>query len=170
VPSDNPFGNYVWSYGHRNPQGLAFDSMGRLWTQEFGGGKQDETNIIQRGGNYGWPDCEGTISNSGRGCGTPGYIAPKRTYSTADGSCSGLAIVRDVLYIACLRGTRMYRLPIRGDAVPEAEQFFVGTYGRLRTLEPTLDGNLWLTTSTTGDKDSTPNNSNERIFRVFLRN
>ena len=84
-------------------------------------------------------------------------------------SCSGLAIVRDVIYIACLRGTRVYRLPIRGDSLPESEPFFQGTYGRLRTVEPTLDGNLWLTTSTTGDKDSTANNSNERIFRVYLR-
>ena len=60
VPSDNPFGNYVWSYGHRNPQGLAFDSQGRLWEQEFGNSVMDETNLIVKGGNYGWPACEGT--------------------------------------------------------------------------------------------------------------
>ena len=60
VPSDNPFGNYVWSYGHRNPQGLAFDSQGRLWEQEFGNSVMDETNLITKGGNYGWPACEGT--------------------------------------------------------------------------------------------------------------
>ena len=51
----------MWSYGHRNPQGLAFDSRGRLWEQEFGNNVMDETNLIVKGGNYGWPACEGTI-------------------------------------------------------------------------------------------------------------
>src|SRR5213078_1243455 len=65
VPSDNPFaGKYVWSYGHRNPQGIDFDSQGRLWEQEFGNSAQDETNLIRKGGNYGCPACEGTISQS----------------------------------------------------------------------------------------------------------
>lgn len=168
VPSDNPFNNYVWSYGHRNPQGLAFDSQGRLWEQEFGDGTSDETNLIQKGGNYGYPLCEGTTSRSGTGCGTAGFIAPKRTYGTGEASCSGIAIVRDVLYVACLRGTRVYRAEISGSSLTNVQQLFVGTYGRLRTVEPTIDGNLWLTTSRNGDKDSTPNNSNEEIFKVFL--
>jgi glucose/arabinose dehydrogenase len=170
VPSDNPFGNYVWSYGHRNPQGLAFDSQGRLWQQEFGNSIMDETNLIQKGGNYGWPDCEGTTDQGGNGCATAGFIAPKKTYSTSAGSCSGIAIVRDVLYVACQRGNRVYRHVISGSSLTGTQQFFSGTYGRLRTLEPTLDGNLWMTTSNTGDKDSTPNNSNEKILKVLLGN
>ena len=168
VPSDNPFGNYVWSYGHRNPQGLAFDSQGRLWQQEFGNSLMDETNLIQKGGNYGWPNCEGTVSHSGSGCATAGYIAPKQTYRTSDGSCSGITVVRDVLYVACARGSRLYREVISGTSLTNVQQFFVGTYGRLRTVEPTPDGNLWLTTTNQGDKDSIPNNSNEKIFRVTL--
>ncbi|WP_433378048.1 PQQ-dependent sugar dehydrogenase [Actinoplanes sp. CA-142083] len=162
VPADNPFGNYVWSYGHRNPQGLAFDSQGRLWEQEFGNAIMDETNLITRGGNYGWPKCEGTSGDCGR------YIAPKATYPTASGSCSGVAIVRDVVYLACQRGARMYRAPITGDGLGPAQQYFTGTYGRLRTIEPAPDGGLWLTTTTAGDKDSTPNNSNEKILHVAL--
>lgn len=168
VPSDNPFGNYVWSYGHRNPQGLAFDSQGRLWEQEFGNGIMDETNLITKGGNYGWPDCEGTSSQSGAGCATAGYIVPKHTYPTSEGSCSGVAIVRDVLYVACERGTRVYREVISGSSLTNVQQFFVGTYGRIRTVEPTPDGNLWMTTSNLGDKDSTPNNSDEKLFKVLL--
>ena len=164
VPSDNPFGNFVWSYGHRNPQGLAFDSQGRLWEQEFGNAVMDETNLITKGGNYGWPACEGTSGT----CGTAGYIAPKRTYPTADGSCSGIAIVRDVLYVACERGTRLYREVISGTSLTDVQAFFTGTYGRLRTVEPAPDGGLWLTTSTTGDKDSIANNSNEKILHVTL--
>jgi glucose/arabinose dehydrogenase len=169
-PSDNPFGNYVWSYGHRNPQGLAFDAQGRLWQQEFGDGSQDETNLVERGGNYGWPACEGTVSRSGSGCATAGYIAPKRTYSTADASCSGIAIVREVLYVACQRGERVYRHVISGSSLTNTQELFRGTYGRIRTAEPTLDGGLWLMTSTQGDKDSTANNSNERILKVTLGN
>ncbi|MDG6103193.1 PQQ-dependent sugar dehydrogenase [Dactylosporangium aurantiacum] len=164
VPSDNPFGNSVWSYGHRNPQGLAFDSQGRLWEQEFGNSLMDETNLITKGGNYGWPACEGTSGS----CGTAGYIAPKRTYPTAEGSCSGIAIVRDVLYIACERGARMYRAVISGSSLTGVQAYFTGTYGRLRTVEPAPDGGLWLTTSTVGDKDSIPDNSNEKLFHVTL--
>ncbi|MDC0712117.1 lectin [Stigmatella sp. ncwal1] len=170
IPSDNPFGNFVWSYGHRNPQGLAFDSSGQLWEQEFGNSVMDETNLIVKGGNYGWPNCEGTVSQGGSGCATPGYLAPKQTYSTAEGSCSGIAVVRDVLYVACQRGTRLYREVISGSSLTNVTPYFVGTYGRLRTVEPSVDGNLWLTTSNSGDKDSIPNNSNEKIFRVLLGN
>ncbi|GLY93980.1 hypothetical protein Acsp02_12360 [Actinoplanes sp. NBRC 103695] len=166
VPSDNPYGNYVWSYGHRNPQGLAFDSQGRLWEQEFGDGIMDETNLITKGGNYGWPACEGTSGT----CGTAGFLAPKRTYPTSEGSCSGIAIVRDALYVACQRGTRMYRAVISGTSLIDVQTYFNGTYGRLRTVEPAPGGGLWLTTSNVGDKDSTPNNSDERIFRVTLGN
>ena len=161
VPSDNPFGNYVWSYGHRNPQGLAFDSQGRLWEQEFGNSIMDETNLIVKGGNYGWPACEGTSGSCS------GFIAPKHTYSVASGSCSGIAIVRDVLYVACLRGTRMYREVISGSSLVNVQTFFQGTFGRLRTVEPAPDGGIWLTTSN-GDKDSTANNSNTRILHVAL--
>ncbi|ADJ49530.1 glucose/sorbosone dehydrogenase [Amycolatopsis mediterranei S699] len=164
VPSDNPFGNYVWSYGHRNPQGLAFDSQGRLWEQEFGNSVMDETNLITKGGNYGWPACEGTSGS----CGTAGFITPKHTYPVAEGSCSGIAVVRDVLYVACERGTRMYREVISGSELTNVQTYFNGTYGRLRTVEPAPDGGLWLTTTNNGDKDSIPNNSNEKIFHVTL--
>jgi glucose/arabinose dehydrogenase len=169
-PADNPFNNYVWSYGHRNPQGLAFDSNGRLWAQEFGDGQEDETNLIERGGNYGYPNCEGTVSVGGSGCGTSGYIAPKAVYKTADASCSGIAIVRDVLYVACLRGTRVYRHVISGSSLTNTQQLFSGTYGRIRTVQPSIDGNLWMSTSNGGDKDNTPNNSDNKIFKITLGN
>lgn len=169
APSDNPFTGtslrkYIWSYGHRNPQGLAFDSQGRLWEQEFGNSVMDETNLIVKGGNYGWPACEGTTGT----CGTAGFIAPKYTYPTSEGSCSGIAIVRDVLYVACERGTRLYREVISGSSLTNVTAYFNGTYGRLRTVEPAPDGGLWLTTTNLGDKDSIANNSNEKILRVAL--
>jgi glucose/arabinose dehydrogenase len=169
-PADNPFNNYVWSFGHRNPQGLAFDSQGRLWAQEFGDGNEDETNLIERGGNYGYPNCEGTVSQGGSGCGTAGYIAPKAVYKTADASCSGIAIVRDVLYVACQRGTRVYRHVISGSSLTRTQQLFSGTYGRIRTVEPSIDGNLWMATTNGGDKDNVPNNSDNKVFKVILGN
>jgi glucose/arabinose dehydrogenase len=164
IPSDNPFGNAVWSYGHRNPQGLDFDSKGRLWEQEFGNSVMDETNLIQKGGNYGWPSCEGTSGT----CGTKGFIAPKHTYPVAQGSCSGITIIRDVLYVACQRGTRLYREVISGSSLTSVTQYFNGTYGRLRTVEPAPDGGMWMATSVDGDKDSTPHNSHNKIFHVSL--
>ena len=164
IPPDNPFGNAVWSYGHRNVQGLAFDSQGRLWEQEFGNSVMDETNLIVKGGNYGWPACEGTSGT----CGTSGFIAPKHTYPVAQGSCSGIAVVRDVLYVACQRGTRLYREVISGSSLTDVQTFFDGTYGRLRTPEPAPDGGMWLATSNDGDKDSTPHNSNNVILHVSL--
>ncbi|MET8849887.1 PQQ-dependent sugar dehydrogenase [Amycolatopsis sp. NPDC004625] len=164
VPPDNPFGTPVWSYGHRNPQGLAFDSQGRLWEQEFGNSVMDETNLIVRGGNYGWPACEGTTGS----CGQPGFVAPKHTYPVAEGSCSGIAVVSGGLYIACERGMRLYRAEISGDELTDVRPYLTGTYGRLRTVEPSADGGLWLTTTNYGDKDSIPDNSNESILKVEL--
>jgi glucose/arabinose dehydrogenase len=165
VPSDNPFpGKYVWSYGHRNVEGLAFDSRGRLWEAELGNSIMDELNLVQKGGNYGWPSCEGT---SGSGCGNAKFIKPIQTWPVANASPSGLAIVHDVLFMAALRGQRLYRMQITGDSTTKPVAYFDGTYGRLRTVEPAPDGGLWLTDSS-GDKDSTPNNSKDAIFHVQL--
>ncbi len=165
VPSDNPFDNEIWSYGHRNPQGLAFDAEGRLWQQEFGDGAMDETNLVTKGGNYGWPACEGTEGD----CDQAGYVAPKKTYApTSANSCSGIAVVDGKLWIACLKGEKLMRHTIDGTDLTDQTAYFQGTYGRLRTVEPTSDGGLWLTTSTQGDKDSTPENSDEKILKVTL--
>jgi len=166
VPADNPYGNYVWSYGHRNPQGLAFDDSGRLWQQEFGNSEQDETNLIVKGGNYGWPDCEGTFSRQNQGCSTDKFITPKQTYETVKGSCSGITIVNQTLYVACLRGERVYSANISGSNLVDRQELFVGTYGRIRTVEPSNDGGMWMTTSNGGDKDSTPNNSDNKLYKV----
>jgi glucose/arabinose dehydrogenase len=143
VPPDNPFHSYVWSYGHRNPQGLAFDSKGRLWASEFGDSTWDELNLIVKGGNYGWPACEGTSGS----CTTPGFIAPVQTFKVAAASPSGIAIVHDVIFMAALRGICLYRMVIQGSTTTPPTRHFFGQFGRLRTVEPAPDGGLWLTTS-----------------------
>jgi glucose/arabinose dehydrogenase len=158
IPADNPFGNAVWSKGHRNPQGLDFDSQGRLWEAEFGDSSQDEVNLITKGGNYGWPNCEGTQGDCG------GYIAPKKTWSTSSASPSGLTIINDYVFVATTVGQRVYRLRIDGSKLVEQSTYFQGTYNRLRTVEVDHEGDIWLTTST--DKDGT--NNNDRILHVDI--
>lgn len=159
IPSDNPFGNAVWSLGHRNPQGLDFDSKGRLWQAEFGNSTMDEVNLIQKGGNYGWPHCEGTAGSCS------GYIAPKKTWPTAAASPSGLTIINGHVFVATTRGKRVYRLRVDVSSnLVEQRTYFQGTYGRLRTVEVDHDGDIWLTTST--DKDGTT--GNDRILLIDI--
>ncbi|MBJ3811176.1 PQQ-dependent sugar dehydrogenase [Streptomyces flavofungini] len=159
IPSDNPYGNAVWSIGHRNPQGLDFDSKGRLWQAEFGDGTMDEVNLIQRGGNYGWPHCEGTSGSCS------GYTAPKKTWPVASASPSGLTIINDHVFVATTKGERVYRLRIdSGSNLVEQKTYFQGTYDRLRTVEADPDGDIWLTTST--DKDGTA--GNDRILLIDI--
>ncbi|MEV4410980.1 PQQ-dependent sugar dehydrogenase [Catellatospora sp. NPDC049609] len=159
VPSGNPFGGYIWSLGHRNPQGLAFDSRGRLWMQESGGDVVDETNLIVKGGNYGWPACEGTESKSGGGCETPGFVAPRHMFWAGDHGCGGLAFVRDVVYIACAGSTRLHRVALDGDAFADVRALLAGAYGQLHTAVPGAGGTLW-TTGTDGTVT--------RILRITL--
>ncbi len=165
VPRDNPFpGKYVYSYGHRNIEGLAFDSRGRLWESELGNSIMDEVNLVHRGANYGWPACEGTAG----ACAEPTFVAPVQVWPVALASPAGLAIVGDAIYVAALRGTRLWRMKITGNTTTASEEYFTGAYGRLRTVEASPDGGLWLATSNGGDKDSVPNNSATAILHVAL--
>ncbi|MET9905338.1 PQQ-dependent sugar dehydrogenase [Streptomyces sp. NPDC006476] len=159
----NPFGNYVYSLGHRNPQGLAFDRNGRLWEAEFGNSSKDELNLIKPGANYGWPTCEGT-------CSVSGMTNPKATWNVSEASPSGIAIVRNVVYMASLRGERLWRIPINGDneSVGTPTAYYVGTYGRLRTVTkvPGAD-QLWLSTTNSDNNGNQPDGS-DKIFRVNI--
>ncbi|WP_406120140.1 PQQ-dependent sugar dehydrogenase [Streptomyces sp. NBC_00989] len=159
----NPFGNYVYSYGHRNPQGLAFDRNGRLWEAEFGNSSKDELNLIKPGANYGWPTCEGS-------CSVAGMTNPKATWNVDEASPSGIAIVRNVVYMASLRGERLWRVPINGDteSVGTPTAYYVGTYGRLRTVTkvPGAD-QLWLST-TNCDNNGNQADGSDKIFRVNI--
>ena len=104
----NPFpGSPVYSYGHRNVQGLAWDAGGQLYASEFGQNRYDELNRIEAGGNYGWPDVEGTGDDGA-------FVNPVATWSTSDASPSGIAILDGRVYLACLRGTKLYRIGTDG--------------------------------------------------------
>ncbi|MCW2798233.1 PQQ-dependent sugar dehydrogenase [Nocardioides sp.] len=156
----NPFkGSEIWSYGHRNIQGLAFDDQGRLWASEFGDRTFDELNLIQPGGNYGWPLVEGTGGTD------QGFIDPQVTWATDEASPSGLAYADGHLWLAALRGARLWRVDVDGDTAGNPQAFFVGEYGRMRTVAFAPDGMLWLTTSNR-DNRGTPQAGDDRILLI----
>lgn len=159
----NPFGDYIWSYGHRNPQGIAWDDRGRLWAAEFGQSTWDELNLIEAGANYGWPEVEGVD-------GDDDFVDPLAQWSTDEASPSGIAITGGAVYMASLRGTRLWQIPLEGDGVGEPRDFLVGDYGRLRTVIVAPDGSLWLTTSNTdGRGEQYRADDDDKILRVELR-
>jgi len=155
----NPFpGSPIWSYGHRNVQGLAFDDDGRLWASEFGAQTYDELNLIKPGGNYGWPMVEGRSDRKG-------LINPQVVWDTDSASPSGLAWLDGHLWLAALRGERLWRVTVTGDRAHDPADFFVGAYGRMRTVVVAPDGNLWLSTSNT-DGRGTPRDGDDRILLI----
>ncbi|HEX5997679.1 MAG TPA: PQQ-dependent sugar dehydrogenase [Jiangellales bacterium] len=163
VPDDNPFdGSPVWSYGHRNVQGLAFDDEGRLWASEFGQRTWDELNLIEAGENYGWPIVEGIADDDE-------FTDPVLQWSTADASPSGIAYVRDTIFMAGLRGQRLWQIPVPDGSAGEPQEFFTGEYGRLRHAELAPDGTLWLLTNNTdGRNPDGPGPDDDQIVRVSL--
>jgi glucose/arabinose dehydrogenase len=157
----NPFGTRVYSYGHRNPQGLAWDSSGRLWSSELGNSAQDELNLIQPGRNYGWPTCEGS-------CGVSGMTNPKRTWSVAEASPSGLAYAGGALFMCALRGERLWRIVLNGENVSTVSSHYNGTYGRLRAVVKVPGENaIWFGT-TNADNNGGGGSGSDGFYRVNL--
>lgn len=149
----------VYSYGHRNVQGLAWDADKRLWAAEFGQNTWDELNLIEPGRNYGWPEAEGKA-------GKAGFTDPVEQWRTEDASPSGIAYAAGSIWMAGLRGERLWRIPLAG-AEPSAEPqaFLEEEYGRLRTVVAAGGDGLWLVTSET-DGRGTPGGDDDRILRL----
>lgn len=158
TPGDNPYDNPVWTYGHRNVEGITFDSAGRLWASEFGDAEFDELNLIERGNNYGWPDVEGVGD---------GHTDPLRTWAPADCSPSGIAIVGKTAYLGALRGERLIGVPLNGTSAGKPTDRFSGEYGRIRAVAAAPDGSVWFGTSNT-DGRSEPRSGDDRILRVTV--
>ena len=159
VPEGNPFdGSLVWSLGHRNVQGLAWDRAGRLWASELGQNRLDEVNLIRPGNNYGWPEVEG------RGGGAR-FTDPKVTWSTGDASPSGAVIRGRFLYVAALRGESLWRVPLNGTSAGRPRRLLRGRFGRLRTVVLAPGGSLWLATSNRDGRGS-PRRGDDRILRL----
>jgi glucose/arabinose dehydrogenase len=160
IPSDNPFADSpVYSMGHRNPQGIAWDDEGQLWAAEFGQDTWDELNRIKPGGNYGWPIVEGIG-------GEPDFIDPVQQWPTDAASPSGLAFVSGTLFMAGLGGERLWAI-YPGEESTGAVEWFTGEYGRLRDAVPGPDGSLWVLTNNTDGRGS-PRQGDDRIIQVQL--
>jgi glucose/arabinose dehydrogenase len=169
IPQDNTFPNSpIYSYGHRNVEGLAWDEQGRLYASEFGLNRYDEVNLIRPGGNYGWPEVDG------KGGEDLEYLDPITVWPTFEASPSGAAILVDGaipqwegdLFVAALRGERLWRIELGpGGNVIGRYQLLRGEGGRIRNVVQAPDGSLWITTSNRDGRGS-PTPQDDRILRL----
>jgi len=165
VPADNPFGHRVWSYGHRNGQGLAWDQLGRLWETEHGRSGAlsglDELNLIVKGGNYGWPTIQG--DQTGDGMITPARNSgPDVTWAP-----SGLTFADGSLFFAGLRGSAIYEVAVAADgSYSQVKTHLKNVYGRLRATVTGPDGYVYFTTSNR-DGRGTPKTGDDKILRAL---
>lgn len=162
--SGNPFGNLVYSYGHRNPQGLAWDDKGQLWSTEHGpsGGQygfaNDELNLIEKGKNYGWPIIKGNESKTGME--TPKLNSgPNTTWAPA-----GLAYFQGSLFFGGLRGKTLYQAVFTDNSITLKEHFN-NEFGRIRDVVLGPDNELYITTSNR-DGRGIPAITDDKIIRI----
>ena len=156
VPKDNPFGNYVYSYGHRNPQGLAWNNNKELFSSEHGPTRNDEINIIIKGENYGWPvECNEKSE----------FINPIRCFSDFTLAPSGIAFYENDLYIAGLRGKQLRRIIFDEayETILYEEEFF-REMGRIRDVVE-YNGSLYITTNNR-DGRGIPKLGDDKIIRI----
>lgn len=157
IPEDNPFpGSLTYSYGHRNPQGLAWADDGTMFATEFGQDTWDELNIISPGSNYGWPVVEGIAD-------TDGFADPLQQWEPSDASPSGLVDIGGTLFIANLRGQVIRAVPAADPTT--STDYYRGEYGRIRDVAESPDGDLWFITNNT-DGRGTPGPDDDRILRA----
>lgn len=164
VPSDNPFNNPVYSYGHRNPQGLAWDQAGKLWISEHGpSGLEsglDEINLVKKGQNYGWPLVKGDEAGEGL-VGPVIHSGTKDTWAPA-----GLEIFGEKLFFVGLRGEALYSAKMAQDKLKDLKANFKGEFGRLRIVKLSPDKKwLYVATSNT-DGRGTVQEGDDKIIRL----
>ncbi|MGJ7442766.1 PQQ-dependent sugar dehydrogenase [Aquipuribacter sp. MA13-6] len=157
---DNPDpASPVFSSGHRNVQGIGWSTDGTMWASEFGQSTTDELNVVRAGADHGWPEVEGVG-------GVDGLTDPVVTWGTDEASPSGIAVTDDAVYLAALRGQRLWRVPIADGAVTGEPEPLLDGLGRLRHVEVAPDGSLWVLTSNTFRGE--PRDGDDRLVRVPL--
>lgn len=157
IPSDNPYGSAVYSYGHRNPQGLTWDDDGILFSTEHGNSATDEFNLIEKGKNYGWPNITGSQERTGMQ--SPIVQSGRDTWAPA-----GLAFTFNKFYFGGLRGNALYQIEkINGEYL--LSEYFKGEFGRIREVIKGPDEMLYITTSNT-DGRGIPSEMDDKIIRI----
>ncbi|HEY7487021.1 MAG TPA: PQQ-dependent sugar dehydrogenase [Streptosporangiaceae bacterium] len=158
----NPFGTRIWTYGHRNVQGMAWDKAGRMYASEFGQNRFDEVNRIVKGHNYGWPIVEGFGGDDKK------FTKPLLTWTTDEASPSGMAYSGGSLWVGGLRGERLWQVPLsKNGAAGRPVPHFTGDYGRLRAVATAPDGSLWVSTSNKDGRGS-PHTGDDKILVIPL--
>lgn len=158
IPSSNPFsGSPVYSFGHRNPEGLAWDAQGRLWEMEHGSTAYDELNLIEAGKNYGWPVVRGDEK-------AEGMVNPVLHSGSDTWAPSGMAYLDGSLYFAGLRGQSLFRAVI-GDHSVTLSRYLEGNFGRLREVVVGPDGLLYLLTSNRDGRGG-PTAEDDQMIRI----
>ena len=162
APGNPVPGSPVWSLGHRNVQGIGWDAAGRMFASELGQDTFDELKQILPGRNYGWPLVEG------RGGEADGFEDPLVTWTTDEASPSGLAVTDEGVYVAALRGERLWRLDlvelVRGTATPSV---VLDGVGRLRGVVAVPDGTLLVSSSST-DGRGEPRDGDDHVWRLTI--
>lgn len=174
VPQDNPFVGKdgarpeIWSLGHRNPQGLAFQpGTGRLYASEHGPLHGDEVNLIEKGANYGWPVISHRREHEGMR--TP---IVEITPSVGPGRLlfyQGKAFpeLRGTLLLCCLRGSAVFRISLGGDGLPtHIDRLWHQKWGRIRFINEAPDGSLWLGTSMQDPPEGRPAEGDDKLIRI----
>lgn len=164
VPEDNPFDDsLVFSMGHRNSQGIAWDEQGTMYASEFGQDTWDELNVIEAGGNYGWPEVEGGAGEDGAGeGGSDDFTDPVQQWPPSEASPSGMAVTDQSIVIAGLRGQRLHEVAF--DDLSTSTQLWAGEHGRLRDVARAPDGSLVVATNNT-DGRGEPGPDDDRLLR-----
>ena len=157
VPENNPFPDSpVFSSGHRNPQGLAWDDRGRLWETEHGSQAYDELNLIEPGKNYGWPKIRG----DGK---AQGLESPVLHSGTDTWAPSGIAYYKGSLFFAGLRGQSLFEAIIDGE--PVLRRHLNRDFGRLRDVVAGPDDSLYILTSNR-DGRGAPTQDDDQMIRM----
>jgi glucose/arabinose dehydrogenase len=168
APADNPFpGSVVYTVGHRDVEGLAFDDRKRLWATELGQDTYDELNYVRAGRDFGWPVVEGVD-------GLDRHANPARVWNPDVASPSGLAFSGGALWMGALKGERLWEIVttdvLDSDGSPMTSSpvgWMEKDYGRIRTVQTAPDGSLWVTTSNT-DGRGDPKAGDDRILRFTI--
>lgn len=164
IPAGNMGNTPIYSYGHRNVQGITFAPDGTVYASELGHRTWDELNVIRPGENYGWPQAEGIAGDLG--------VRPLAVFHPDDCSPAGLAYAKGSLWMGALGGQRLYQIQVNNGAmIGQPISHWIRRYGRIRTVEVAPDGALWILTSNRDGATwggTPPREGDDRLLRVVL--